>query len=34
MAHNRNYKPEDITFPNQSITESPLVQEMDSRMGG
>ena len=29
MAHNRNYKPEDITFPNQSITESPLVQEME-----
>jgi len=30
MAHNRNYKPEDIMFPNQVITESPLVQEMES----
>ena len=29
MAHNRNYKPEDILFPNQVITESPLVQEME-----
>ena len=29
MAHNRNYKPEDIMFPNQVITESPLVQEME-----
>ena len=29
MAHNRNYKPEDIAFPNQVITESPLVQEME-----
>ena len=29
MAHNRNYKPEDIAFPNQKITESPLVQEME-----
>lgn len=30
MAHNRNYKPEDIAFPNQVITESPLVHEMES----
>ena len=29
MAHNRDYKPEDILFPNQSITESELVGEMD-----
>ena len=29
MAHNRNYKPEDIAFPNQSITESNLVEEME-----
>ena len=28
MAHNRNYKPEDIMFPNQAITESNLVDEM------
>ena len=28
MAHNRNYKPEDIAFPNQAITESNLVDEM------
>ena len=28
MAHNRNYKPEDILFPNQVITESNLVDEM------
>ncbi len=28
MAHNRDYKPEDIAFPNQSITESELVKEM------
>ena len=28
--HNRNYKPEDILFPDQVITESPLVQEMES----
>ena len=27
--HNRNYKPEDILFPNQSITESNLVDEME-----
>ena len=30
MAHNRNYKPEDIMIPNQVITESPLVQEIES----
>ncbi|MBR2895885.1 MAG: DNA gyrase subunit A [Oscillospiraceae bacterium] len=28
MAHNRDYKPEDIRFPNQIITESNLVNEM------
>ncbi len=28
MAHNRDYKPEDILFPNQHITESELVHEM------
>ncbi len=28
MAHNRDYKPEDIAFPNQVITESGLVTEM------
>ncbi len=28
MGHNRNYKPEDIAFPNQAITESELVHEM------
>jgi len=28
MAHNRDYKPEDIAFPNQAITESELVGEM------
>ena len=27
--HNRNYKPEDILFPNQVITESNLVEEME-----
>ena len=27
--HNRNYKPEDILFPNQTITESNLVDEME-----
>ena len=30
MAHNRDYKPEDILFPNQHITQSELVQEMQS----
>ena len=28
--HNRNYKPEDISFPNQAITMSNLVDEMES----
>ena len=30
MAHNRDYKPEDIAFPNQTITESELVKEMQT----
>ena len=30
MAHNRSYKPEDILFPDQVITESNLVDEMES----
>lgn len=30
MAHNRDYRPEDIAFPNQVITESGLVNEMES----
>ncbi len=30
MAHNRDYKPEDILFPNQHITSSELVEEMQS----
>lgn len=29
MAHNRSYKPEDIRFPDQAITESNLVEEME-----
>ncbi len=29
MAHNRSYKPEDILFPNQVITQSNLVEEME-----
>ena len=29
MAHNRSYKPEDIRFPDQVITESFLVDEME-----
>ena len=29
MAHNRDYKPEEIAFPNQHITESELVGEME-----
>ncbi|MBQ9521577.1 MAG: DNA gyrase subunit A [Oscillospiraceae bacterium] len=29
MAHNRDYQPEDISFPNQVITESRLVDEME-----
>ncbi len=30
MAHNKDYKPEDIRFPEQVIVESELVQEMKS----
>ena len=30
MAHKRDYKPEDILFPNQVITESGLVSEMQT----
>ncbi len=30
MAHNRDYKPEDIAFPEQHIEESELVREMQS----
>ena len=30
MAHNRDYKPEDIAFPNQHIEESELVREMQT----
>ncbi len=30
MAHKRDYKPEDIAFPNQVITESDLVSEMQT----
>ena len=30
MGHNRDYKPEDIAFPNQVITESELVSEMQN----
>jgi len=29
VAHNRSYKPEDIMFPDQHITESNLVDEME-----
>ena len=29
MGHNRSYKPEDIAFPDQVITESHLVEEME-----
>ncbi len=29
MGHNRDYKPEDIAFPQQVITESGLVKEME-----
>ena len=29
MAHNRSYKPEDIRFPDQVITQSNLVEEME-----
>ncbi len=30
MAHNRDYKPEDIAFPDQVIKESELVHEMEN----
>ena len=30
MAHNRDYKPEDILFPEQNIVENELVREMQS----
>ena len=30
MAHNRDYRPEDIAFPDQIITESELVSEMQN----
>ena len=30
MAHNRDYKPEDILFPNQCVVENELVKEMQS----
>ncbi len=30
MAHKRDYRPEDIAFPNQAITESELVSEMQT----
>ena len=30
MAHNRSYKPEDIAFPDQVITESELAREMQT----
>ena len=30
MAHKRDYRPEDIAFPNQVITESELVNEMQT----
>ena len=30
MAHNRDYKPEDILFPDQNIVENELVKEMQS----
>lgn len=32
MAHNRDYKPEDIAFPNQVITVSNIVEEMQQAM--
>ena len=32
MAHNRDYKPEDILFPNQIITTSDIVPEMKAAM--
>ena len=30
MGHNRSYRPEDIAFPDQTITESGLVTEMEN----
>ena len=30
MAHKKDYKPEDILFPNQTIVQSELVHEMQS----
>ena len=30
MAHKKDYKPEDIMFPEQTITESELVREMQT----
>ena len=30
MAKNRDYKPEDILFPNQSIISNDLVKEMET----
>ncbi len=30
MAHNRDYRPEDIAFPDQAITENELVREMQT----
>ena len=32
MAHNRDYKPEDILFPDQLITTSDIVPEMKAAM--
>ena len=32
--HNRDYKPEDILFPDQAITQSNLVEEMENGGGG
>ncbi|MCR5523810.1 MAG: DNA gyrase subunit A [Clostridia bacterium] len=32
MAHNRDYKPEDILYPNQVITKSDIVPEMKTAM--
>ena len=32
MAHNRDYKPEDIAFPDQVITVSNIVEEMKQAM--
>ena len=32
MAHNRDYKPEDILYPNQVITQSDIIPEMKTAM--